>query len=195
MTETPAKRLPKAQRREQLLEVALQIVREQGTDALTLGYLAERAGVSKPIAYEHFKTRSGLLIALFKQIDDAHVAAVRDALQRAPRRLKDIARVASAAYMRCYLSVGPEWHALSAALIGDDEMETFRHELFDGYVAMYGDTFAPYCDLPKAELHLRCVGIVGAAEAISRDMLRGRVDEKRAAAALASLIVEWLGAR
>ncbi|MHC8285601.1 helix-turn-helix domain-containing protein [Pseudomonas sp. XS1P51] len=33
-----------------------------GTDALTLATLAERAGVTKPVAYEHFRTRSGLLI-------------------------------------------------------------------------------------------------------------------------------------
>jgi AcrR family transcriptional regulator len=54
------KRLPKEQRREQLLDTALAIVREQGTDAITLSYVAERAGVSKPIAYGHFGTRAGL---------------------------------------------------------------------------------------------------------------------------------------
>ncbi len=192
MADTASRRLPKAQRREQLLETALEIVREQGTDALTLGHLAERAGISKPIAYEHFGTRAGLLIALFKKIDDVHVTAFRDALGRAPRRLEDVAAAASAAYMRCYRSVGPEWHALSSALNGDEQMEAFRHELLDSYAALYRDAFAPYSDLPAAELHLRSVAIIGAAEAISRDMLRGRFGEKRAATALASLTVAWL---
>ena len=36
-------------RRRQLLSVAWQLVRNEGTDALTLGYLAERAGVTKPV--------------------------------------------------------------------------------------------------------------------------------------------------
>ena len=152
MAETSGKRLSRAQRREQLLEVALEIVRAEGTDALTLGYLAERAGVSKPVPYEHFRTRSGLLIALFKQIDDQHVAVLLGALDRAPRRLPEVARVASAAYMNCYLSVGPEWHALSGALEGDEEMETFKHQLLDSYVARFRDIFAPYCDLSKREL-------------------------------------------
>ncbi|WP_437925086.1 TetR family transcriptional regulator [Sorangium sp. So ce291] len=53
-----------------------------GTEALTLGHLAERAGVSKPIAYQHFETRSGHLIALARQIDDRQVAALLDALKR-----------------------------------------------------------------------------------------------------------------
>jgi hypothetical protein len=48
--------------------------------------------------------------------------------------------------------------------------------------------------VPKEELHLRCVGIIGAADAISRDMIRGRVDEATAAASLASLIVNWVSA-
>ncbi|PTL77239.1 TetR/AcrR family transcriptional regulator [Vitiosangium sp. GDMCC 1.1324] len=195
MTETSSKRLPKAMRHEQLLETAMMIVREQGTDALTLGYLAERAGVSKPIAYEHFKSRSGLLIALYKQIDDQQVAALLHALKRTRHRLEDVARVVSSAYMNCYTSVGPEWHAISAALKGDEEMEAFQQELLDNYVTTYCDAFAPYCDLPKDELHLRCVGIVGAAEATSREMIRGRVDEATAAASLASLIVKWLSAK
>ncbi|MBN8232713.1 TetR/AcrR family transcriptional regulator [Corallococcus macrosporus] len=192
MSKTPSKKLPKAQRREQLLDIALSIVREEGTDALTLGYVAERAGVSKPIAYEHFQTRAGLLIALYEQIDARQVQALLDALQRTRKRLEDVARVMSAAYMHCYTSAGPEWHAISAALRGAEEMEAVHRELLDGYVALFREALAPYSDLKKDALHLRCVGIIGAAEAISRDMLRGLVDEARAAETLASLIVSWL---
>ncbi|MBC8136296.1 MAG: helix-turn-helix transcriptional regulator, partial [Fibrella sp.] len=56
--------MSKAQRREQLLQVAYEIIRSEGTDELTLARVAEQAGVTKPIAYEHFGSRSGLLIAL-----------------------------------------------------------------------------------------------------------------------------------
>ncbi|WP_394823469.1 TetR/AcrR family transcriptional regulator [Pendulispora albinea] len=195
MIETSAKRLPKAQRRDQLLETAMRIVREEGTDALTLGYLAERAGVSKPIAYEHFKTRSGLLIELYKQIDDRQVEALQQALKRTRRRLEDVARVMSHAYMTCYATAGPECHAITAALNGDGEMEGVHQELLDKYVGLYCDALAPYADVPKEQLHLRCVGIVGAAEAISREMMQGRIDEATATAAMASLIVKWLAAK
>ncbi|RST56539.1 TetR/AcrR family transcriptional regulator [Variovorax sp. MHTC-1] len=195
MNDPSPRKLSKAERREQLLETALAIVREQGTDALTLGYLAERAGVSKPIAYEHFKTRSGLLIALYEQIDNRQVAALLLALERTPRRLEEVARVVSTAYMTCFTSVGPEWHAISAALKGDEEMEAFQRELIDSYVALYRDALAPYSKLPEDELRLRCVGIIGAGDAIARDMVRGRIDEAAAAASLASLIVGWLASK
>ena len=192
MTDPSPKKLPKAERRDQLLETALAVVREQGTDALTLGYLAERAGVSKPIAYEHFKTRSGLLIALYEQIDNRQVAALLLALEQAPRRLADVAQVVSSAYMNCFTAAGLEWHAISAALKGDEEMEAFQRELIDSYVALYRDALAPYARLPDEQLRLYCAGIIGAGDAIARDMIRGRVDEAAAAAALASLIVKWL---
>jgi AcrR family transcriptional regulator len=187
-----ARRLPKARRREQLLDTAHVIVREEGTDALTLGHLAERAGVSKPIAYEHFTSRGGLLIALYEQIDDRAVAALRHAVEQARHRLEDVARVASAASMHCYRSVGPEWHAIAAALKGDEEMEAVQQALLDRYVALYREAFAPYSALPDDELHVRCLGIVGAADAIAREMMRGRIDERKAAASLAALIVKWL---
>lgn len=192
MEEAPAKRLPKAERRKQLLETARTIVREEGTDALTLGYLAERAGVSKPIAYEHFQTRSGLLTALARDIDDQQVEVLLGALKRTRKRLSDVARVASAAYMHCYTTVGPQWDAIRAALKGDEEMEAVQQELLDRYVAIYRDAIAPLSSLPPAELHNRCVAIIGAAEALGRDLLRGRMDEATAASTLASLIMAWL---
>lgn len=187
-----SKRLPKELRRDQLLKTARAIVREEGTDVLTLGYLAERAGVSKPIAYEHFGTRSGLLIALYREIDEKQVDALKEALGKTPQTLEDVARTMSEAYMQCYRSAGPEWHAISAALKADEEMESFQQELTDSYVEFYSDALQPYCSLPRKELRLRCVGIIGAGEALAHGMLRKRSSAAAAAAALGSLIVTWL---
>ncbi|NTX10856.1 TetR/AcrR family transcriptional regulator [Myxococcus sp. CA051A] len=195
MSEPAPKKLPKAQRREQLLDVAMAVVRKEGTDALTLAHLAERAGVSKPIPYEHFQSRAGLLMALYERIDAAQLAEFEEAIQRTRRKLEDVARVMSGSYMHCYLTIGPEQHAISAALKGDGQMETFYQTILDRYVDLYRDALAPYCELPKETLRLRCVGIIGAAEAISRDMLRGAISESTAATTLGSLIVSWLSAR
>jgi AcrR family transcriptional regulator len=189
------KRLPKASRREQLLKTAQRIARERGTDALTLGYLAERAGVSKPIAYEHFGSRAGLLIALYKEIDDKQVAALQEALQRTRRKLEDVARVMSEAYMHCYALLGAEWLAISAALKGDEEMEAFQRELIASYVGIYRDALAPYSSLSTARLRMLCVGIIGAAEALAREMTQGRIEESAAADALATLIVKTISGK
>lgn len=189
MEEKPARKLPKAARREQLLETALTILRGHGADALTLGVLAERAGVSKPVAYEHFGTRAGLLIALYRRLDERQIGVLAEALAAAPRRLEDVADVISEAYMACCEAVGPEWHAIAAALKGDDQMDAAQQELIDRYVRIVADALAPFSPLGPGDLHLRCVGFLGAAETISRDMLRGRTDRGAAVAGFAALIV------
>jgi AcrR family transcriptional regulator len=176
-------------RHDQLLDTARRIIREEGTDVLSLGYLAEQAGVSKPIAYEHFKTRSGLLIALYKQIDDKQVAALHQALDNTPRRLEHVAGVMSKAYMHCYQNAGSEWHAISAALKGDDEMEQFQQKLIDGYVQTYCDALQPYSDLKRKDLRVRCIAIIGAAEALAREMLRRRLSAAAAASHLCTIII------
>jgi AcrR family transcriptional regulator len=189
---TLAKKLSKAERRKQLLETAHKIVRAEGGDALTLGYLAERAGVTKPIAYEHFETRAGLLVALYREIDDRQVAVLMEALKRAKPRLGDVARVVARAFIDCYCAVGPEWHAISAALKGDEKLEKFQQALIDRYAAIYCDAFAPYTRLPQEELRLRCLAVLGAGDAITRELGRGRTTESGAAATFASLIIASL---
>jgi AcrR family transcriptional regulator len=187
-----SRRLPKAERRQQLLDVARSIVRSEGTDALTLVTLAERADVTRPIVYEHFKTRPGLLIALARNIDDRQVQLFREAFTKTQPRLAEVARVASSAYMRCVTQVGREWHAITAALQGDPEMDAVQHELLERYAQLYCDVLAPCTKVPRRELKRRCVAIIGAAEALAREMLLGQIDEEQAASTLRSLIVSWL---
>jgi AcrR family transcriptional regulator len=188
------RRLPKAERREQLLEIARAIVRDEGTEALTLATLAERAGVTRPITYEHFETRSGLLIALARAIDDRQVELLLDELRRARPRLTDVARVAASAYMHCVTEIGHEWQSITAALKGDSEMDVVQQELLERYADIYCEAFAPCTDLSKRELKRRCVAIIGAAEALAREMFIQRIDERTAATTLRTLIEAWLAA-
>jgi len=51
-------------RREQLLDVTMELVVEQGFHGASVQSVARRAGVSRPIVYEHFGDLNGLLEAL-----------------------------------------------------------------------------------------------------------------------------------
>ncbi|MGX1785287.1 TetR/AcrR family transcriptional regulator [Bosea sp. NPDC055332] len=189
------RKLPKQERREQLLDCAQAMVREEGTEALTLARVAERAGVTKPVAYDHFGTREALMVELFRRIDDRQTALLVDTLKTTAGRLDAIAATIAAAYMSCAREVGTEWYALSAALKGSEAMETVQRELVARYVGIWRDAFAPHAShLPADELQLRCIGILGAGEAISLELLRGHVDEAWAIASLAVLITAAIGA-
>ncbi|TCQ99159.1 TetR/AcrR family transcriptional regulator [Neorhizobium sp. JUb45] len=185
-------KMPKADRRAQLLEIAHAIVRQHGTDALTLGSLAERAGLSKPITYNHFKTRAGLMIALYREIMDRQVLALGEAINHAPQRLDYIAGVLATTYMDCYKSVGPEWHAIGAALKGDALMDANHREMIDSYVAFFAQVLTPLSTLAPEITRRRCLGIIGAGEALSDGLVRGNITRDHAIADFADLIVNWL---
>lgn len=186
------RRLTKEARREQLLETALAIVREEGADALTLGVLAERAGVSKPITYEHFETRSGLLVALYRQIDEEQIRALKENLAGKSRKLDEVARLIAHTYMTCHSNWGPEGHAIAAALLGDPQMGAVQQELLDNCVGLIADALAPFSKLSRKALRQRCVGIIGAAEALSLDMTRKRMSQAAAIENLEALLIRGI---
>ena len=51
---TARARMTGKQRREQLLEVGRKLFAEKGFEATTVEEIAAKAGVSKPVVYEHF---------------------------------------------------------------------------------------------------------------------------------------------
>ncbi|MCG8925932.1 TetR/AcrR family transcriptional regulator [Lentzea sp. CC55] len=181
------KRLSKQERRDQLLATARRMVREEGADRLTLARLSDQAGVSKPVVYDHFPSRSVLLIELYRTVDAEQVQALRTELARG-RDLRETADVLAVAYIRCFLDTGGEWHAIGAALEGSAEKVAVHHELLDGYVRLFASVLKPHSSLSPAELKRRCIGLVGAGEALGAAMLRGISGEQRAARSLAALI-------
>ncbi|OZM82896.1 TetR/AcrR family transcriptional regulator [Pseudonocardia sp. MH-G8] len=191
MTTTRPGRLSKQARREQLLDTALGVVRAHGADGLTLVTLAEAAEVSRPIAYDHFGTRSGLLLALYRRLEERHRAALAEALRTAVPTAGAVARVMSAAYFDCVTDM-PEFAAVSAALKGNPEVEASRHEMLDGYTDLMVAALTPHSDLPTGALLLRCAGVLGAAEAIAAELARERTTAADAVTALADLILGGL---
>ena len=85
MTATPqtppvGTRLPKPARRRQLLGAAREVFVAQGYHAAAMDEIAERAGVSKPVLYQHFPGKLELYLALLDESVDALAATVRNAL-------------------------------------------------------------------------------------------------------------------
>lgn len=60
MTTTARTRLPASERREQLVAVARTVFAERGYDGTSVEEVALRAGVTKPVVYEHFGGKEGL---------------------------------------------------------------------------------------------------------------------------------------
>lgn len=82
MTSTPPKtsRLPRSERREQLVAAAREVFVQQGYHAASMDQIAERAGVSKPLLYQHFPSKLSLYTALIEVACDEMIEAARSAL-------------------------------------------------------------------------------------------------------------------
>lgn len=181
-------KLPRDQRRELLIDQALEIVRTEGADALTLATLAARAGVSRPVAYEHFTTRPGLLLAAFQRLEDRYVEQLRGALSSPPSNLLAVAEVMSRAYFNCHADLGAEGPAISAALKGSDEMAAQQRAMVGEYVEIMLKALRPHSRLTDEQLSLRCIGILGAAEAMANETQVGKTTLDDAIAALTTMI-------
>ena len=70
-------RLPRSARRRQLLGAAQEVFVAQGYHAAAMDDIADRAGVSKPVLYQHFPGKLELYLALLDESADELVAIVR----------------------------------------------------------------------------------------------------------------------
>ena len=73
-------RLPRGERREQLLEAASELFVDRGYHAAGMDEIADRAGVSKPVLYQHFTSKLDLYLAVLQQHVEILVSSVRQAL-------------------------------------------------------------------------------------------------------------------
>jgi AcrR family transcriptional regulator len=76
-------RLPKSERREQLMAIARSVFVEQGYHSASMEIIADTAGVSKPLLYQHFPSKLDLYLALLD-------AGIDDLLAKSDASLRDI---------------------------------------------------------------------------------------------------------
>lgn len=195
-------RLSREQRGEQLLDHARSILRTLGSDALTLARVAEAAGVTKPIAYDHFGTRGGLLLRLYAQYEEEQSAVLeRFIAQRQPdgeraataaTAARQAAQQLAQSYVSCALTQGRELPGVAAALDGDPDLRERRREIDVRYTELVVALLGPHTPSGAVDPAV-LAGILGAARAISEGAVSGRLSEADATSALAALIAGALG--
>jgi AcrR family transcriptional regulator len=185
-------KLSREQRRLQLLATAEEIIRDEGTNALSLARLAERADVSRPIAYDHFKTREGLLVALYRQYDERIGQNIRDALRGDSVSLEDAVSVICTAYIDGVLAAGPECDAVYAALAGDPETRTFLLASRRFYVQQIQAALAPFAELSRRRDQAVLIGFLGVIEALARDAAARQLSRAAAIDGATAVIVGGL---
>lgn len=188
----PRRRLSREERQRQLLDVAWRLIRDEGTEALTLGRLAEQAGVTKPVVYDHFGTRSGLLAALYQEFDARQTARMCAALQASAPTLDGRAAIIADSYVSCVLGQGRELPGVIAALASSPELEAIRRAWEVAFMAECRAALGPFtAGGAIATAGLRAM--IGAAEALSAAAANGEITAAEAQDELAATIVAMVG--
>jgi len=184
----PRRRLSREDRYRQLMDTAWRAIREDGTEALTLGRLAERAHVTKPVVYDHFPTRTALLIALYREFDERQTAIIDAAVDASKPTLEGRATVIASSYIACVLAQGREIPGVIAALTSSPELERVKRECEAGFREKCRAALAPYAP----DGIVRPAGLwamLGAAEALSYAAATGELTAAQAQDELVDTIV------
>lgn len=191
-TKSRPKRLTKAARRQQLLEVAKAVLENGDADALTLAVLAERANVSKPIAYDHFGTRSGLLIALIEDTSRYYETDAETKIAHAPATVSAIAEIVATAYIHCALDAGPALTVLAAAVEANSDARNAGRAVQSNHAESFRRAFERVLDEPADQMTSLYKGLVAAANSICDDRHQQKITTQAAIETLTHLLVTSL---
>lgn len=172
-------RLSREERLRQLLNVAWLLAREEGTDALSLPRLSERADVTKPVVYDHFGTRNGLLIALYKDFDARQTALIDAAIAAREPTLEGTARVIASAYIECVLAQGREISGVLAALAGSPELEAVKRDYQLAFIEKCRQPLAAFVG-PGGISQSAFWAMLGAGDALAHAAVTGEVTAEAA---------------
>lgn len=188
---SPRQRLARDERYRQLMSVAWSIVQQDGTEALTLGHLAEQAGVTKPVVYAHFGDRNGLLSALYLEFDARQNALIDEAIAGSAGDAAARAKVLADRYVDCVLAQGQEIPGVIAALSGSPELERIRRDCEAAFLEKCRRALGPVSPSGTvSSAGLRAM--LGAAEALSAGAATGEITAREAKRELRETIVDML---
>jgi AcrR family transcriptional regulator len=167
-----SRRLTAEQRRQQLFAVALDLFAQRGYRATTMDDIAERAGVTKPLLYQHFSSKRALYLELVDSIAQDLLTAIRRALIQAegPRQQVELG---FAAYFKLVVSNEAEFRLLYGRDHADDlELGRALRTVEDAIAEAIDPLIA--AGLDDDHRRLLAYGIVGMAEGASRQFIANR---------------------
>jgi AcrR family transcriptional regulator len=173
-----SRRLTAEQRRHQLVAVALELFAQRGYRSTTMDDIAEAAGVTKPLLYQHFSSKRALYLELVDSIARDLLTAIGRAVMRAegPRQQVELG---FAAYFRLVVSHEAEFRLLYGRDHADDfELGRALRAVEDAIA----EAIDPLIDAGLDDDHRRLLayGIVGMAEGASRRFMAQRPDSEAA---------------
>src|SRR6516164_9436615 len=192
-TRPRSSRLPRHERRRQLLDAAREVFVSQGYHAAAMDEIAERAGVSKPVLYQHFPGKLELYLALLDESVDALVETVRGALLSTAENRQRVTATFSA-YFEYVAGEGQAFRLVFESDLGNEAAVRARLERGQRECAeLVSQVVSQDAGLDEDEAHLLSVGMVGLAQVTARYWLSTQDRIPREAAEQLVARLAWRG--
>jgi len=165
-----ATRLPAPRRRRQLLDVATDVFGESGYHQASMDAVAEAAGVTKPVLYQHFASKRELYLEL---LDDVGTRLI-DAVVAATRAADDPHHQVEAGFRAYFGFVAGHASAFRLLFGGARQPDEECAAVAERVEQVMADIIAGLIDVDLDPEHRRLLGhaVVGLAEGTSREWAR-----------------------
>jgi len=164
--------MPRTARRAQLLEAALEMFGRVGYHAAAMDDIAERAGVSKPVLYQHFPGKLDLYLALLDTSCDTVIAAVRAALASTDVNKERVAAAVDVFFTYVASDKAAFRLVFESDLTGELPVRERVERVTTECAAAIADVIHDDTGLPASESQLVAVGLVGMAQVSARWWVR-----------------------
>jgi AcrR family transcriptional regulator len=189
----PTGRLPRSARRNQLLGAAEEVFVAQGYHAAAMDDIAERAGVSKPVLYQHFPGKLELYLALLDKHCDALVDAIRSALEATTDNKLRVLATTEAYFAYVAAESGAFRLVFESDLTNESAVRERVEAVTRATATLVSKVIAEDTDLPEEEAMLLAVGVCGLCQITARFWLAqgGTIPQDEAVRLVSSL--SWRG--
>ncbi len=188
-------RMPRRERRAQLLESALEVFVAQGYHAAAMDDIAERAGVSKPVLYQHFPGKLDLYLALLDSSCDMIIDNCRVALSATQDNKLRVQATIEAFFEYVAGDTGAFRLVFESDLTNEPAVRGHVERVTTECAAMIAEVIHDDTGLPGPASRLLAVSLVGMAQVSARFWLSeaGGITKSDASALVAGLA--WRGIR
>ncbi|MFC1237188.1 TetR/AcrR family transcriptional regulator [Vibrio sp. F74] len=170
-----SKRMLKDERREQLLSVAVSIIKNRGSEALTLSTVAEEAGVTKPVAYNHFENKENLLKQIYQDIDNRLIESIQTAKESSNQSITDIISILCESYINCMQINGEIYDLTVAALKSYPNNIDLSKNIQDFFIESYADIFQMSVTNEYHHNRLKIIAINSIIESIGESIISEQI--------------------
>jgi len=186
-------RLPKRKRREQLLTVAQDVFAANGYHATAMDEIAERAGVSKPVLYQHFPGKLDLYSALLDVHVDELVSAVKEALDSTTDNKQRVKNAVGAFYDFVNSETGAYRMVFESDLRGEPAVQAAVDRANRAPVDAITQTITSDAGLSEDKARLLASGLVGLSQVSARYWLDNHNSISRDDAVSLIATLAWRG--